>query len=108
MTRRALSEAERALYEWQLDVPGLGLEGQERPKAASVLISRGGGVGGTVALQLAVAGVGRLVLAHAGPIRANDLNRQLLMTYEGIGRPRLEVAAARLRELNPFVEVETV
>ncbi len=106
MTRRELTPEERAVYEWQLDVPGFGLEGQERLKGASVLVSRCGGVGGTVALHLAAAGVGRLVLAHAGPIRADDLNRQLLMTYEGIGRPRLAVAAERLRQLNPFVVVE--
>jgi len=77
-------------------------------KGASVLVSRVGGVGGAAAYQLAAAGVGRLVLAHAGNVRASDLNRQLLMTHDGIGRPRMEVAPRRLRELNPFLEVEAV
>ncbi len=103
-----LSEEERALVEWQLSVPGFGIEGQQRLKAASVLVSRCGGVGGAAAQQLAAAGVGRLVLAHAGNVRADDLNRQVLMTHEGIGRPRMDVGPARLRELNPFVEVEAV
>jgi molybdopterin/thiamine biosynthesis adenylyltransferase len=105
---KPLTDAERSVYEWQLWVAGFGEAGQERLKGASVLVSRCGGVGGVVAYQLAAAGVGRLVLAHAGEVRANDLNRQLLMSHDGIGRPRVEQAARRLRELNPFVEVETV
>jgi molybdopterin/thiamine biosynthesis adenylyltransferase len=104
----ALSEQEMAIYEWQMWVPGFGVEGQERLKGASVLVSRVGGVGGAVAYQLAAAGIGRLVLAHAGDIQPSDLNRQLLMTYDAIGQPRMDVAPKRLRELNPFVEVEAV
>ncbi len=106
--QQPLSDAERTRYEWQLWVPGFGASGQERLKGASVLISRCGGVGGIVAYELAAAGVGRLVLAHAGNVRLNDLNRQLLMTTEWIGKPRVECAAGRLRELNPLVAVETV
>ncbi len=105
---RHLSEEELARYEWQLDVGGFGREGQERLKAARVLISRVGGVGGNVAYQLAAAGVGTLVLAHAGDVRPNDLNRQLLMTHAGIGQPRVDQAARRLRELNPHVNVVAV
>jgi molybdopterin-synthase adenylyltransferase len=107
MAGRPLSDEERAVYAWQLGVPDFGEEGQQRLKSASVLVSRVGGVGGLVAYQLAAAGVGKLVLAHAGDLRADDLNRQLLMRHDGIGRPRMELAAQRLRELNPFVEVET-
>jgi molybdopterin/thiamine biosynthesis adenylyltransferase len=106
--RKPLTDAERALYEWQLWVPDFGEEGQERLKGAAVLVSRCGGVGGAVACQLAAAGVGRLVLAHAGNLRANDLNRQVLMSYDGIGKSRVEQAARRLRELNPYLEVEAV
>src|SRR5437588_13121845 len=95
-----LSESEKARYEWQLWSPGFGEEGQRRLKGASVLVSRCGGVGGCVAYHLAAAGVGRLVIAHAGNLRLNDLNRQLLMTTEGVGTPRAELAARRLRELN--------
>ena len=105
---KALSDDDRAVYEWQLWVSGFGEEGQKRLKNASVLISRVGGVGGTVAYHLAAAGVGRLVLAHAGNVRPDDLNRQLLMTYASVGSPRMDIAPARLRELNPFVEVEAV
>lgn len=100
-----LTANEQARYEWQLTVRDFGLEGQRRLKAATVLISRVGGVGGSVALQLAAAGIGRLVLAHAGNARLDDLNRQLLMTTESVGRPRVETAAQRLRELNPHVDI---
>ncbi|HEX5273361.1 MAG TPA: HesA/MoeB/ThiF family protein, partial [Gemmataceae bacterium] len=103
-----LTGAERERYQWQLWSPGFGEEGQRRLKGASVLVSRCGGVGGCVAYHLAAAGVGRLVIAHAGNLRLNDLNRQLLMTTEGVGTPRAELAARRLHELNPTVTVEAV
>lgn len=103
-----MTDEERKRYEWQLWVSDFGEKGQERLKQSSVLISRCGGVGGLVAYELAAAGVGRLVLAHAGEVRLDDLNRQLLMTTAGVGRPRLEIAPERLRELNPHVMVEAV
>jgi molybdopterin/thiamine biosynthesis adenylyltransferase len=105
---KPLTAAERAAYEWQLSVAGFGEVGQERLKGASVLISRVGGVGGTVAHQLAAAGVGRLVLAHAGNLRPDDLNRQLLMAHSALGKARAEVAAQRLRDFNPHIEIEAV
>jgi molybdopterin/thiamine biosynthesis adenylyltransferase len=103
-----LNDDERARYEWQMWTPGVGEEGQRKLKGASVLISRVGGVGGTVAYNLAAAGVGRLILAHRGDVRPSDLNRQLLMTTAGIGQPRIDSAARRLRELNPHVEIVAV
>jgi molybdopterin/thiamine biosynthesis adenylyltransferase len=105
---KPLTDEERQRYSWQLTVTGFGERGQEILKGSSVLISRCGGVGGQAAYHLAAAGVGRLVLAHAGPLRADDLNRQLLMTHAGIGQPRMDIAPRRLRELNPFVEIEAV
>lgn len=104
----SLTADERTRYGWQIAVDGFGERGQERLKGASVLVSRCGGVGGALAAQLAAAGVGRLILAHAGDLRLDDLNRQLLMTTEGIGSPRVEQAARSIRALNPLVRVETV
>lgn len=103
-----LDDEERERYQWQMWVPGFGEEGQRKLKNASVLVSRCGGVGGCAAYQLAAAGVGRLVLAHAGNVRLNDLNRQLLMTHQGIGKPRMDIAPGRLRELNPHIEIEAI
>lgn len=103
-----LSTEERARYEWQMWTPDLGENGQRKLKAASALVSRIGGVGGTVAYYLAAAGIGKLVLAHAGNVKPSDLNRQLLMTTDWLQKPRIESATRRLRELNPHVEVITV
>jgi molybdopterin/thiamine biosynthesis adenylyltransferase len=100
-----LTEEERATYAWQFDVEGFGELGQRRLKGASVLISRIGGLGGMVALELAAAGVGRLILAHGGDIRPSDLNRQVLMTHDRIGTSRMDSAIERLRALNPRLEI---
>ena len=100
-----LTEAERSIYEWQMWIPGLGEEGQRKLKGASVLISRCGGLGGAVAYELAAAGIGRLVIAHAGNLKPADLNRQLLQTEDHIGKPRIESIVRRLKELNPRLEI---
>jgi molybdopterin/thiamine biosynthesis adenylyltransferase len=105
---KPLSDEDRAIYEWQMLVPGFGEAGQARLKNASVLISRCGGLGGVVAYELAAAGVGRLVLAHAGNVKPSDLNRQLLVTYDSVGTSRIESVARRLNELNPAVEIMAV
>ncbi len=103
-----LTDEERARYEWQMWTPGFGEAGQRRLKGAAVLVSRVGGVGSVVAYELAAAGVGRLVLSHAGDIKPSDLNRQLLMTNDAVGTARVESAARRLAELNPHVLVDPV
>lgn len=100
-----LTLEEQAIYEWQMSVPGMGEEGQHKLKSASVLISRVGGLGGLVALELAAAGVGKLVLAHGGNLRASDLNRQLLQAHDHIGKPRMESIVRRLNEFNPRCEI---
>jgi molybdopterin/thiamine biosynthesis adenylyltransferase len=100
-----LSPEDLAAYAWQLDLAGMGEAGQRKLKAASVLISRVGGVGGTVALQLAAAGVGKLVLATGGVLKASDLNRQLLQADHQIGTVRIRNIVRRLREFNPRLEV---
>ena len=103
-----LTDEERAVYEWQMWIDGLGEAGQERLKGASALVSRSGGLGGPLCYHLASAGIGRLVIAHGGDLRPSDLNRQILMTHDWIGRPRVESARRRLLELNPRLEVEAV
>lgn len=103
-----LTDFERARYEWQMWLPQLGEVGQQKLKAASVLVSRIGGVGGTVVAYLAAAGIGRLVLAHGGPIQPSDLNRQLLMTQERLGTLRVDSARHWLKEFNPAVDVVTL
>lgn len=103
-----LTDQERATYEWQMWVPDFGEAGQQKLKNASVMISRVGGVGSVVAYELAAAGIGKLVLAHAGNVKPSDLNRQLLMTHDWIGKPRIESIERRLLELNPRLEIVAV
>ncbi|MCA9184601.1 MAG: HesA/MoeB/ThiF family protein [Pirellulaceae bacterium] len=103
-----LTEEERATYEWQMWVSDFGEEGQQKLRDASVLVSRVGGLGSVVAYELAAAGVGQLVLAHAGNIKHSDLNRQLLMTYDGLGTSRVASARQRLLELNPRIDITAV
>ncbi len=100
-----LTDEERATYEWQMWVPGFGEYGQRKLKSASVMISRVGGVGSVVAYELAAAGVGKLVLAHGGNVKFSDLNRQLLMTHDWVGKPRIESIKRRLLELNPRLDI---
>lgn len=103
-----LTDHEKAVYQWQMWVPEFGEEGQRRLKAASVLVTRCGGLGSVVAYELAAAGIGKLILAHGGNVKPSDLNRQLLMTHDWLGKPRVESARRRLLELNPRVEIEVV
>jgi len=103
-----LTDEERATYQWQMWVPEFGEAGQEKLKAASVLVSRCGGLGSVVAYELAAAGVGKLVLAHGGNVKHSDLDRQLLMTHDWLGKPRVDSAKRRLLELNPRLEIVTV
>lgn len=103
-----LSPEELQIYQWQLDLPGFGAQAQQKLKDSTVMISRIGGVGGLVASQLAMAGVGRMVLAHGGNLKVTDLNRQILQTHAHVGRPRMEQIVQRLRALNPHLEIEAV
>ncbi len=103
-----LNDEELTTYQWQMLVSDFGSAGQAKLKQASVMVSRAGGVGGLVAYQLAAAGVGRLVIAHAGNIKPSDLNRQLLMTHAGIGQSRIESIERRLKELNPRLDIIAV
>jgi molybdopterin-synthase adenylyltransferase len=100
-----LTPQEQAIYEWQMWTKGFGIEGQRRLRGATVMISRVGGVGGIAAMELAAAGIGRLVLAHGGVVEPSDLSRQLLMTHDRVGHPRIESIVERLTDFNPRLEI---
>lgn len=107
-TMKPLSEEDRAIYEWQLDVPGFGEAGQAKLRNCTALVSRVGGLGGPLCFSLAAAGIGKLVIAHAGDLRLDDLNRQILMTYKNVGRSRSISIEETLHRFNPNVEVEVI
>ncbi len=118
-----LSPTELERYRRQIMLPGFGKEAQQRLKSATVLVTGVGGLGGTAALYLAVAGVGRrgtaalylavagvgrLILVRGGELRLDDMNRQILMSDDWVGKPRVFKAKERLEDINPDVEVEAI
>ena len=105
MNPSSLNADDLSAAEWQMDLPQFTSDSQERLKRASVLISRVGGIGGIVAAQLAAAGVGHLILAHGGNLKASDLNRQLLQSHDHIGKPRMDRITQQIHALNPRVQI---
>ncbi|WP_367873662.1 molybdopterin-synthase adenylyltransferase MoeB [Luteolibacter sp. Populi] len=101
-----LSRDELQRYARHLSVPGVGIEGQRRLKASSVLMIGTGGLGSPAALYLAAAGVGRIGLIDPDSVDRSNLHRQILHGESWVGKSKLESAAARLREVNPHVELE--
>lgn len=101
-----LSSAELLRYSRHLLIPAVGETGQLRLKNASALLIGTGALGSPAALYLAAAGVGRLGLVDADVVDASNLQRQILHGESWIGKPKLESAAARLREVNSHVKVE--
>lgn len=86
-------------------LPLLGEEGQEKLKRSTALVVGAGGLGSVVLYYLVAAGVGRVLVVDRGYVDPPDLNRQILYTEEDLGKPKVEVAVARLRKLNSEVEV---
>ncbi len=102
----SLTSAERERYSRQLAVPGIGLRGQAKLKNASVLVVGAGGLGSVVAAYLAAAGIGRLGFADPGLLELSNLNRQVFYRTRDIGRAKVALLAAFLKELNPASRLE--
>jgi molybdopterin/thiamine biosynthesis adenylyltransferase len=101
-----LRDRERERYRRQLMLRGFTEDHQRRLKNSSALIAGVGGLGGTAALYLAVAGIGRMTLVHSGVLTTSNLNRQILMKSSHIGKSRVVQAKKSIREINPDVEIE--
>jgi len=97
-------EVER--YARHLVLREVGGQGQQRLKAASVLIVGAGGLGAPASLYLAAAGIGRIVLADADVVDTSNLQRQVIFRDTDVGRRKVEAAADQLRALNPHVHVD--
>lgn len=101
-----LTHAERERYARHLLIPDLGEAGQQRLKASSVLIIGVGGLGSPTALYLAAAGVGRIGLVDPDGVDRSNLQRQILFGEKDVGQSKLTAAAARLRDLNPHIQID--
>ncbi len=108
MIQPELAIEEQLRYSRQIGAGVLSAAGQARLKHSSVLVTRAGGMGGPAAMVLVMAGVGRVMIAHGGILESPDLNRQLLGSEAGIGRPRAPEFAETLRSMNRFVRVDTL
>jgi len=104
----SLTAEDLSIYEWQLDVPHFGEEGQKKLKNATALVSRAGGLGGALTMQLAAAGFGKIILAHEGELKPSDLNRQVLMKQSEIGKLRVAQAKETINRFKPDIEVEAI
>jgi sulfur-carrier protein adenylyltransferase/sulfurtransferase len=102
-----LSLPEWSRYSRHLALPEVGREGQERLKRGSAIVVGAGGLGSPVALYLAAAGIGRLGIVDFDRVEESNLQRQIIHGTAAVGRSKLESAAARIRDLNPHVVVET-
>lgn len=100
-----LTAAERARYQRHLSLKEIGAAGQERLKAARVLIVGAGGLGSPAALYLAAAGCGTLGLVDFDRVDVSNLQRQVLFDTAGLGQPKAEAGRARLAALNPEIRV---
>ena len=101
------SEDEIERYARHLVLADVGGPGQQRLKAARVLIVGMGGVGGPAALYLAAAGIGTLGLVDDDTVSLSNLQRQIQFDTADVGASKVEVSARRLAALNPHVEVQT-
>jgi sulfur-carrier protein adenylyltransferase/sulfurtransferase len=103
----ALSNEEVARYSRHLIMPEVGVGGQRRLKAARVLMIGTGGLGSPAGLYLAAAGVGTLGLVDFDVVEESNLQRQIIHGTKDVGRPKIESARDRLRDVNPHVRIET-
>ena len=101
-----LTSSEIARYSRQLLLPGVGIDGQRRLKAARVLCIGAGGLGSPAAMYLCAAGVGTLGLVDEDVVDVSNLQRQIIYASSDVGRSKLAAATARLHAINPHVEIQ--
>jgi adenylyltransferase/sulfurtransferase len=101
-----LSHEEILRYSRHLLIPEVGLEGQRKLKASSILVIGTGGLGSPVSLYLAAAGVGRIGLVDFDVVDTSNLQRQVIHGRSTVGKLKVESARARLLDLNPDIQVD--
>ncbi len=101
-----LTDEQRERYVRNIDIVGMGVDGQERLLASSVLVIGAGGLGSAALPYLAAAGVGRIAIVDGDHVELKNMQRQVLHTE--LGRNKAESGAERLRALNPDVSVEVI
>src|ERR1700753_1825825 len=100
-----LSNDEIARYSRHLILPEVGIDGQQKLKAAKVLCVGTGGLGSPLAFYLAAAGIGTLGLVDFDVVDFSNLQRQIIHSTKDVGRPKLDSAEEKLKALNPYLNV---
>ncbi len=103
----ALSNQEILRYSRHLLIPEVGLDGQRKLKAASILVVGTGGLGSPVALYLAAAGIGRIGLVDFDRVDTSNLQRQVIHGTSGLGMLKVDSARLRMLDINPDIQVDT-
>ena len=106
-TQANLSKEELARYARHLILPEVGLEGQKKLKATSILLIGTGGLGSPLGMYLAAAGIGRIGLVDYDVVDFSNLQRQVIHGTKDVGRLKVESAKESISDINPFVEVDT-
>ena len=101
-----LSDQEFLRYSRHLLIPEVGLAGQEKLKASSVLIIGTGGLGSPAALYLAAAGIGRIGLVDYDIVEESNLQRQIIHDTHSLDKLKVESARKRILDLNPHIQVD--
>ncbi|MEM9568496.1 MAG: molybdopterin-synthase adenylyltransferase MoeB [Cyanobacteria bacterium P01_E01_bin.34] len=101
-----LSRDEMERFSRHLILPEVGLEGQKKLKAASVLCIGSGGLGSPLLLYLAAAGIGRLGLVDFDVVDSSNLQRQIIHGTSWVGKPKIQSAKDRILEINPYCQVD--
>lgn len=101
-----LTKEEYERYSRHLILPEVGLEGQKRLKAASVLCIGTGGLGSPLLLYLAAAGIGRIGIVDFDTVDRSNLQRQVIHGTSWVGKPKIESAKNRIHEINPACQVD--
>jgi molybdopterin/thiamine biosynthesis adenylyltransferase/rhodanese-related sulfurtransferase len=102
-----LSNEEIARYSRHLIMPEVALDGQKKLKQARVLTIGAGGLGAPLAMYLAAAGVGTIGVVDFDVVDESNLQRQIIHGTSDVGRPKMESARDRIKDINPNVKVET-
>src|SRR5277367_245951 len=100
-----LNNDEIRRYSRHLILPEVGLAGQKKIKAASVLCIGAGGLGSPIAMYLAAAGIGKIGIVDFDTVDFSNLQRQILHTDADVGRSKAESAKETIRGINPHCEV---
>ena len=101
-----LNKDEYQRYSRHIILPEVGLEGQKRLKAASILCIGSGGLGSPLLLYLAAAGIGRIGLVDFDIVDSSNLQRQIIHSESWVGKPKIESAKDRIHSINPHCQVD--